>query len=183
MLLVAYARSTFHDFESYLRIVVGLDEDDTQLILNQCNSNLITYESSPGIYSIKDVPDVVYSIEDHEGTLQIENNNINMKRKPTLGRFGETFGTLRFNEKSFFYTLLGFTPHRDYKPTNTIHADSPGVYTSDKILNLSTKDKFHLKCHVIDGSILDGVRQPNYYIFTLNKPAGYKVFCEPESVP
>ena len=33
MLLLCYARSPFRDFESYLRIVVGLDENDIQLIL------------------------------------------------------------------------------------------------------------------------------------------------------
>ena len=30
---MGYARSLFRDFEIYLRIVVGLDEDDIQLIL------------------------------------------------------------------------------------------------------------------------------------------------------
>ena len=32
ILLMGYARSPFRDFESYFRIVVGLDEDDIQLI-------------------------------------------------------------------------------------------------------------------------------------------------------
>ena len=32
---MGYARSPFRDFENYLRIVVGLDEDDNQLILKQ----------------------------------------------------------------------------------------------------------------------------------------------------
>ena len=35
MLLMGYARSPFRDFESYLAIVIGLDEDDIQLILKQ----------------------------------------------------------------------------------------------------------------------------------------------------
>ena len=33
--LMGYARSPIRDFESYFRIVVGLDEDDIQLILKQ----------------------------------------------------------------------------------------------------------------------------------------------------
>ena len=33
LLLLGYARSEFRDFESYLRIVVGLDEGDIQLLL------------------------------------------------------------------------------------------------------------------------------------------------------
>ena len=54
-----------------------------------------------------------------------------MKTKLILTRFGSAFGTLRFDEKSFLNTLLGFAPYWDYKPTNAIHCDSPGVYTSD----------------------------------------------------
>ena len=85
--------------------------------------------------------------------------------------------TLRFDERSFFHTLLGFTPYWDYKHTN-----SSGVFTSDKLLNLSTTNKIHLKCDVIDGSVLNGVRQPILYSFVLDKLSGYKVFCEPETI-
>ena len=98
-----------------------------------------------------------------------------------LTRFGGTFGTLRFNEKSFFNTLR-FTPNWDCKPSNSLHVHSPGVYTSDKILNLSTIDKTLLKCDCIDGSILDGVGQLILYSSVLNKPAGYKIFSEPETI-
>ena len=100
-----------------------------------------------------------------------------------MTRFGSTFGTLRFDEKSFFHTLLGFTPYWDYNPTNAIHADSPVVYTTDKYnLNFNTTDKIHLKCDCIDGSIQDGVRQPILFSLVLDKPSGYKVFCEPETI-
>ena len=91
-------------------------------------------------------------------------------------------GTLRFNEKSFFHTLLGFTPYWDYKPTNSNRDVIPGVYTSNKILNLSSTNKIHLKCDCIDGSIQDGVRQPILFSFVMDKPSGYKVFCEPETI-
>ena len=80
-----------------------------------------------------------------------------MKTKPILNRFGGTFGTLRFNENFFFITLLGFTPDWVYKPTNAIHADSHGVYTGEEIINIGAIDKILLKCHVIDGSLKNGV--------------------------
>ena len=100
-----------------------------------------------------------------------------------MTRFGEAFGTLRFDKKSFFHTILGFAPYWDYKPTNAIHADTPGVYTSDKInLNLNTINKIHLKCDIIDGSIQDGARQPILFSFILDKPNGYKIFCQPETI-
>ena len=41
ILLLGYAKSLFRDFESYLRIVIGLDEDDIQLILKQYNKNFL----------------------------------------------------------------------------------------------------------------------------------------------
>ena len=39
-----------------------------------------------------------------------------------------------------------------------------------------------MKCDVIDGSVVDGVRQPILYSFVLDKPSGYKVFCESETI-
>ena len=59
MILLAYAKSPFRDFETYLRIVVGLDEKDIQLILKEYNSHFITYELPPGIYSIQDILDTI----------------------------------------------------------------------------------------------------------------------------
>ena len=183
ILLMGYARSPFRDFESYLRIVIGLEEDNIRLILKQYNEKFVTYGLEPGNYSIKDIQKAVHPLGDHEGTLKIEYDDLNKKVKLTLTRFGSTFGTLRFDEISFFHTILGFDPYWDYEPTNAIHVDSPGVYTSDKInLNLNTINKIHLKCNCIDGTIQDGVRQPILFSFILDKPSGYKVFCEPETI-
>ena len=64
-------------------------------------------------------------MDDHEGTLRIECDDIRMKTKLNLKHFGGTFGTLRFDGKSFFDTLRKFEPYWDYKPTNTIPAESP----------------------------------------------------------
>ena len=181
--LLGCVRSPFRDFESYLRNVIGLDEDDIRLILKQYNEKFVTYEIYPGNYTIEDLQETVYPLVDHEGTLQIKYDDLNKKTKLILTRSGSTFGTLRFDIKSFFNTLLGFAPYWNYKPTNAIFADAPGVYTSDKIiLTLNTIDKIHLKCDVYDGSIQDGVRQPILFSFVLDKPSGYKVFCEPETV-
>ena len=48
--------------------------------------------------------------------------------------------------------------------------------------NLSTKDKVHLKCIIIDGIVINGFRQPILYSLVLDKPPGYKVFSEHETV-
>ena len=102
ILLMGYASSPFRDFESYVRIVVGLEEDKIQLILKQYNEKFITYELDPGNYTIEDLKKTVYPLGDHEGTLQIEYDELNKKVKLNLIRFGETFGALRFDKNRFF---------------------------------------------------------------------------------
>ena len=97
-----YARSPFRDFESFLRMTGDLDEDDVQLILKQYNSIFVTYELDTGNHTIEDLQKAVYPLGDHEGTLQIEYDDSNKKVNLILNRFGDTFGTLRFDEKSFF---------------------------------------------------------------------------------
>ena len=178
ILLLGYARSLFRHFESYLRIVVRLDEEDIHLILKEYNSHFITYELTPGIYSIQDISDTIHTFSGHMETIQIEYDDISMKTKIILKYIGGqnmlVLGTLRFDERSFFHTLLGFIPYWGYK--------TPGAYTSDKILNINTVNKIHLKCDVIDGSVVDGVRQPILYSFVLDKKPGYKVFCETETI-
>ena len=113
-----YVRSTFRDFESYLIIVVGLNEYDIQMVLKQYISSFVTYESSPGVYTIRDVSEAVYTVGDHEGTFKFEYDDISMETKPFWSHFGSTFGTSRFDDKIFFKFLSIFTPYWDYKPTN-----------------------------------------------------------------
>ena len=46
-LLMGNARSPFRDFEKYLRIVIGLNEGDIQLILKQYISNFVSFVLKP----------------------------------------------------------------------------------------------------------------------------------------
>ena len=187
ILLFGYSASSFPDFESYLRLVIGLDEEDIRLISKEYNSHFITYELTPGIYTIQDISEAIQTFSGHQETIQLEYDDISirttivLKFKNEKMKFG--LGTLRFDKQSFFHTLSGFSPYWDYKPSTSNHVLIPSVYPSDKsILNLNTIDKIHLKCDCIDGSIQDGVRQPILFSFVLNKPSGYKVFCEPETI-
>ena len=81
---------------------------------------------------------------------------------------------LKFDEQSFFSNMFGFTPGWDYKHYNK--------YISQKILNLGNTNKIHLRCGLIDGSVVNGLKQPMLYSFILDKLPGYKVFCEPETI-
>ena len=103
ILLLAYARSLFRDFESYLRKIVGLDEDDIRLILKQNNKKLVTYELDVGNYTIEDLLEALYPLGDHKGTLETKYDSLNNKTNLILTRFGSTFETLRFDKKSFLF--------------------------------------------------------------------------------
>ena len=105
-----------------------------------------------------------------------------MKTKLNLTRFGLTFGTLRFDEKSFFKTFFWIRTILGLKPSNAVHADSPAVYTCEKILNLSLIDTNHLKCNVTDISVVKGVRRHILFSLILNKPPGYKILSESKTL-
>ena len=175
-ILAIYTRSVFQDFESFLIAQIDLVEDDIKLVLDEYNSNFKTYELTPGIYSYRDMAEALYYILQDEypnssSQILIRLDDITRKTKLVV-RSGII--AVRFDEKSFFSTILGFTPGWDYKHYNQ--------YLSQKIVNLNSTNKIHLKCDVIDGSIQNGLRQPILYSFVLDKPAGYKVFSEPETI-
>ena len=54
-----------------------------------------------------------------------------------------------------------------------------GSYKSDRPINITGIDKIHLKCDCIQGSIVNGIREPILYSFALSSPPGYKIYKEP----
>ena len=175
-ILAIYTRSVFQDFESFLRTQIDLVEDDIKLVLDEYNSNFVTYELVPVIYSYRDMAEALYYILQSEypssgSEILIRLDDITRKTKLVV-RSGII--AIRFDENSFFSTILGFTAGWDYKHYNQ--------YLSQKIVNLSNTNRIHLKCDAIDGSFVNGIRQPILYSFVLDKPAGYKVFSEPETI-
>ena len=175
-ILAIYIRSVFQDFESFLRSQIDLVESDIKLVLDEYNSSFITYELEPGIYSYKEISEALFYILQSEypqssSEILIRLDDITRKTKLVV-RSGII--AIRFDEKSFFSTILGFTPGWDYKHYNQ--------YLSQKIVNLNSTNKIHLKCNAIDGSVVNGIRQPILYSFVLDKPSGYKVFSEPETI-
>ena len=175
-ILAEYIRSVFQDFESFLRTQIDLVEVDIKLVLDAYNSSFITYELQPGINTFKEISEALFNIlqPGYPGSgdvIVIEYDDITMRTKLVL-RYG--IMVIGFDEKSFFNTVLGFNPGWDYKHYNK--------YISQKILNLGNTNKIHLKCDVIDGSVVNGIRKPILYSFVLDKNPGYKTFCEPETI-
>ena len=178
-ILAIYTSSVFEDFESFLRTQIDLIKDDVKLVLDEYNSSFITYELEPGIYSYREISEALFNIlqleyPSSDSKVLIRPDDITRKTKLVVG---SGIIAIRFDGKSFFFsTILGFTAGWDYKHYNQYNQ------FSKKIVNLSGTNKIHLKCDAIDGSVVDGVRQPILYSFVLDKPSGYKVFCEPETI-
>ena len=99
-------------------------------------------------------------IGDHEGSVQLEYDDLSTETQIHLTRSGANFGFPRFEEKSFFNTFSSFLSKCYHKPTNAIHFDSPIVNTSEKIMTLNTIDEIHIKCDASDVSEVNGVGQP-----------------------
>ena len=82
--LAVYNRSIFQDFESFVRTAVDLVEDDIRLVLDEYNSNFITYELEPGIYTFKDLSEALLKIlqpeyERYDDAIDIVFDDVTMK--------------------------------------------------------------------------------------------------------
>ena len=53
-----------------------------------------------------------------------------------------------------------------------------GSYRSDRPISITGIDKIHLKCDCIQGSIVNGIREPILYSFALSSPPGHKIYKE-----
>ena len=143
-ILLIYTTSVFQDFESFLRTQIDLVQDDIILVLDEYNSSFITYELDPGIYTFKDISEAIFNILQSEypgpsNVIDIEYDDITLKTKLVVK---SGIIAIRFDEKSFFSTVLGFTPGWDYKHYKK--------YTSQKIVNLGSTNKIHLKFDCTD---------------------------------
>ena len=95
-----------------------------------------TYDSEPGLFTFKDLSKALFNIlqpefELYDNSVDIEFDDITMKTKLVI-RPGIL--AVRFDEESFFSSILGFTSGWDYKHYNE--------YTSKKIKNLSITKKY-----------------------------------------
>ena len=132
------------------------------------------YSLNPGIYEVVDLNNTLkYILPDNvKATITIADIRLKSNLK--------TNQTLIFTEKSFFYTILGFTQSRSY-PLDDIdgfYQLIAGSYESDKPINITGIDKIHLKCDCIQGLIVNGIREPFLYSFALSSPPGHKKYKE-----
>ena len=133
------------------------------------------YSLNPGIYEVVDLNNTLNHILPNNVKVNITIDDIRLKSNLEINQ------TLIFTERSFFYTILGFTQSRSYP---LIDIDShyqliAGSYKSDKPINITGIDKIHLKYDCIQGSIVNGIRESILFSFALSSPPGYKMFKEP----
>ena len=129
------------------------------------------YSLNPGISEVVDLNNTLKHILPHNVKVNVTIDDIRLKA------ILKTNQTLIFTEKSFFYTSLGFTRSRSY-PLDDIdgfYKLIAGSYKSDRPINITVIDKIHLKCDCLQGSIVNGTREPILYSFALSSPPGHKI--------
>ena len=157
------------------RMQLTYDEIIDVLDLKYISTKRIGYSLNPGIYEVVDLNKTLKHILTNNVKVNVTIDDIRLKSNLKINQ------TLIFTEKTFFYTILGFTQSRSY-PLDDIdqfYQLIAGSYKSDRPVNITGIDKIRLKCDCIQGSIVDGIREPILYSFALSSPPGHKIYKEP----
>ena len=166
----------YYDLEDLVyRMRLSYDEIMGILDLKYIPTKRTGCSLNPGIYEVVDLNITLNHILPDNVKISITIDDIRLKSNLKTNR------TLIFTERSFFYTILGFTQSRSY-PLDDIdgfYQIIAGSYKSDKPINITGIDKIHLKCNYIQGSIVNGIREPILYSFALSSPPGHKIYKEP----
>ena len=169
-------KAKYNDLEDLVyRFRLTYDEIIDILDLKYIPTKRIGDSINPGIYEIIDLNNTLKNILPDNVKVSITIDDIRLKSNLEINQ------TLLFTNKSFFYTILGFTESRQ-GPLNDIdgfYQIISGSYKSNKPINITGIDKIHLKCDCIQGSIVNGIREPILYSFALSSPPGHKIYKEP----
>ena len=166
----------YNDLEDLVyRMRLSYDEIMDILDLKYIPTKRTGYSLNPVIYEVIDLNNSLKHILPNNVNINITIDDIRLKSNLKINQ------TLIFTERSFFYTILGFNQSRCY-PLDDIDSHYQiiaGFYKSDRPVNIIGIDKIHLKCDCIQGSIINGIREPILYSFALSSPPGHKIYKEP----
>ena len=166
----------YNDLEDLVyRMRLSYDEIIDILDLKYISTKRTGYSLNAGIYEVDDLNNTLKYILLDNVKVSVTIDDIRLKS--TL----KTNQTSIFTQKSFFYTNLGFTRSQSY-PLDDIdgfYQLIAGSYQSDKPINITGIDKTHLKADCIQGSMVNGRREPILYSFALSSPPGHKIYKEP----
>ena len=167
----------YNDLEDLVyRFKLTYDEIMDILDLKYIPTKRTGYSLEPNIYNVVDLNNTLKNFLPDNVKIDV---TIDERKYKTDLKINQT---LIFTNESFFYTILEFTQSHQ-GPLNDIegfYQILPGSYKSDKPINITGIDKVHLKCNVVDGSIVNGVREPILYSFALDQPPGHKIYKEPK---
>ena len=158
------------------RVQLTYDEIINILDLKYIPTKRMGYSIEPNIYNVVDINKTLKTILPNNVKINVSTDERKYKTDLKINQ------TLIFTNKCFFYTILGFTQSHSY-PLDDIdgfYQLIAGSYKSDKPINITGIDKVHLKCDCIDGSIMNGTREPFLYSFALDQPPGHKTYKEPK---
>ena len=165
-----------NDLEDLIyRMQLTYDEIIDILDLKNIPTKRIGYSLNPGIYEMVDLNNTSKFILPDNVEVSITIDDVTLKSNLKYNQ------TLIFINKSFFYTILGFNQSHQ-GPFNDIEGFCqilPWSYKSDNPIDITGNDKVHLKAGCIQGSIVNGVREPILYSFALSSPPGHKKYIGP----
>ena len=167
----------YNDLEDLVyRFKLTYDEIMDILELKYIPTKRTGYSIEPNIYNVVDLNKTLKNILPNNVKIDI---TIDERKYKTNLKINQT---LIFTKKSFFYTILGFTQSHSYplEDIEGFYQLIAGLYKSERPINITGIDKVHLKCDCVDGSIVNGTREPILYSFALDQPPGHKIYKEPK---
>ena len=89
--------------------------------------------------------------------------------------------TLIFTGRSFFFTILRFTRSHSYPLVDIdgFYQLIAGSYIGNRPNNILRIDKVHSKKDCVQGSIVNGIREPILYSFNLSSHPGHRNYKKP----
>ena len=167
----------YNDLEDLVyRMQLTYNEFIDILDLKYISTKRIGYSIEPNINNVVDLNKTLKNILPNNVKIDITIDERKYKADLKINQ------TLIFTNKSFFYTIVGFTQSHSY-PLDDIEGFYQliaGSYKSERPINITGVDKVHLNCDCIDGSIVNGIREPISYSFALDQPPGHKIYKEPK---
>ena len=157
------------------RMELTYNENIDIIDLEYIPTKRIGYSLIPGIYEVVDLNNTLKHILPNIVKISVTIDDIRLKSNLKINKI------LLFTEKPFFCTILSFTQSRSY-PLDDIEGFYQliaGWYKSDRPNNITGNDKIHLKCDCIQGSIVNGIREPILLSFALSSLPGHKIYKEP----
>ena len=152
------------------RMQLTYNENIDILDLEYVSTKRIGFSLNPGIYEVIDLNNTLKYILPYNIKVTITIDDIRLKSNLKDNQI------LKFTNKSFLYTILGFTQSHQ-NPLNDIegfYQTLPGTYQSNKPISITGIDKVHLKCDCIQGSIVNGIRESILSSLALSAPRDIK---------